>query len=137
MQEAAEAQESEEKAYAKETKDKYANLFGSVDSSDDEIQQRKTADQRRLETENQETTSGFGMQQMGMMFKAMMESQAKTNRDMLAEFAKLVSPDPNKAHQPRQEDRAQSNQSRISENKLDLRNFARIKEFEGGEENFR
>ena len=42
LQEAAEARESEEKAYDKETKGKYSKLFGSVDSSDDEIQQRKT-----------------------------------------------------------------------------------------------
>ena len=130
--EATEARRSEEKAYDEKTKGKYTDLYGSLDSSDDDIQQRRTADQRRLETEEQATKSGFGMQEMGMMFKEMMAaaaataaatavSQAAANREMMAQFkdfAMTVSSDPNRAHQPRQEER--THPSRISENKLDL-----------------
>ena len=76
QREASEARASEEKAYDKQTKGKYSDIYGGIDSSDDEIQQRRTADQRRLDAEDQTkgTASGFGMMEM---FRAMMESQAK------------------------------------------------------------
>ena len=71
---------------------------------------------------------------MMAMFQAMMESQAKSNREMMTQMMEMVRPQPQEArdHQPRE-----NNPSRQNENRLDMRNFTRIKEFEGGEENFR
>ena len=55
---------------------------------------------------------------------------------MMTEMLKMVVPQ--QAQEPRfHHPREQNSQSRTNDNKLDLRNFARIKEFEGSEEAFR
>ena len=56
-------------------------------------------------------------------------AQSKMNRDMFMEFANMMKPQLNpqdlRAHQPRE--------AKLHENKLGLKDFTRIKEFEGGE----